>query len=194
MPFIGNKPSAVPLTAADITDSIITSAKIVDGTIVNADINASAAIASSKLSGSLGKVLQVIQGTSSTSTSNNTTTYADSSLSASITPSSTSNKILVLITQKFFLATGTSDRGSIKIKLLRGSTNIWEDTEFYLQTTGISGEIDRFVSMNYLDSPSTTSSTTYKTQFAINSTATNKIAYAQYGSMPSYLTLIEIAA
>jgi hypothetical protein len=51
MPFIGNKPSAVPLTSADITDGIITSAKIADGTIVNADINASAAIVNSKLSG-----------------------------------------------------------------------------------------------------------------------------------------------
>jgi hypothetical protein len=40
MPFIGNKPASVPLTSADIADSIITSAKIVDGTIVNADINA----------------------------------------------------------------------------------------------------------------------------------------------------------
>jgi hypothetical protein len=44
MPFIGNKPASVPLTSADIADSIITSAKIVDGTIVNADINASAGI------------------------------------------------------------------------------------------------------------------------------------------------------
>jgi hypothetical protein len=50
MPFIGNKPSAVPLTSADIADSIITSAKIVDGTIANADINSSAAITYSKLS------------------------------------------------------------------------------------------------------------------------------------------------
>ena len=50
MPFIGNKPSAVPITSADIADSIITSAKIVDGTIVNADINASSAIAISKIS------------------------------------------------------------------------------------------------------------------------------------------------
>jgi hypothetical protein len=55
MPFIGNKPSAVPLTSADIADGIITSAKIVDGTIVNADINASAAIVSTKLSGVQGK-------------------------------------------------------------------------------------------------------------------------------------------
>ena len=55
MPYTGNKPSAVPLTSADIADSIITSAKIVDGTIVNADINASAAIVSTKLSGVQGK-------------------------------------------------------------------------------------------------------------------------------------------
>jgi hypothetical protein len=54
MPFIGNKPSAIPLTSADIADGIITSAKIVDGTIVNADIDASAGIASTKLSGSFG--------------------------------------------------------------------------------------------------------------------------------------------
>jgi hypothetical protein len=51
MSYIGYVPAAKPLTSADITDSIITSAKIVDGTIVNADINASAAIVSTKLSG-----------------------------------------------------------------------------------------------------------------------------------------------
>ena len=49
MPFIGNKPSAVPLTSADIADSIITSAKIVDATIANADI-ANSTIALAKLS------------------------------------------------------------------------------------------------------------------------------------------------
>jgi len=49
MPFIGNKPTAVPLTSADLTDNIITSAKIADGTIVNADINASAGVVFSKL-------------------------------------------------------------------------------------------------------------------------------------------------
>ena len=54
MPFIGNKPTAVPLTSADLADSIITSAKIADGTIVNTDINASAGIVTSKLSGALG--------------------------------------------------------------------------------------------------------------------------------------------
>ena len=49
MGFIGNKPSAVPLTGSDLADGIINSAKIADGTIVSADINASAAIALTKL-------------------------------------------------------------------------------------------------------------------------------------------------
>jgi hypothetical protein len=42
MPFIGNKPTAVPLTGADLADSIITSAKIVDGTIASVDLASNA--------------------------------------------------------------------------------------------------------------------------------------------------------
>ena len=51
MAYIGKQPAVTALTASDITDGIISSAKIADGTIVNADVNASAAIAGSKLSG-----------------------------------------------------------------------------------------------------------------------------------------------
>jgi len=53
MPFIGNKPSAVPLTSADIADSIITSAKIVDATIANADIANSTIDLTAKVTGTL---------------------------------------------------------------------------------------------------------------------------------------------
>ena len=58
--YLGNIPSAVPLTSADIADGIISSAKIADGTIVNADINASSAIAISKIA-STGTSLQVLR-------------------------------------------------------------------------------------------------------------------------------------
>ncbi len=54
--YLGNAPTAVPLTSADITDGIITSAKIADGTIVNADINASAGIVGTKLSNVNGTI------------------------------------------------------------------------------------------------------------------------------------------
>jgi hypothetical protein len=64
MAYIGTKPADKPLTAADITDSIITSAKIVDGSIVNADINASSAIAISKIAatGTSNQVLRMNTG------------------------------------------------------------------------------------------------------------------------------------
>jgi hypothetical protein len=64
MGYLGYKPADKPLTAADITDSIITSAKIVDGSIVNADINASSAIAISKIAatGTSNQVLRMNTG------------------------------------------------------------------------------------------------------------------------------------
>jgi hypothetical protein len=77
MPFIGNKPSAVPLTSADIADSIITSAKIVDGTIVNADINASAAIVSTKLSGAANTPAFLARNDGSTSQAIANTTWTE---------------------------------------------------------------------------------------------------------------------
>ena len=72
--YLGNIPSAVPLTSADIADGIITTAKIadgnitstkiLDGTIVNADINASSAIAISKIAstGTANQVLRMNSG------------------------------------------------------------------------------------------------------------------------------------
>lgn len=49
MAFIGNQPTAVPLTSSQLADGLITSAKIADGAVVNVDVNSTAAIAYSKL-------------------------------------------------------------------------------------------------------------------------------------------------
>ena len=74
----------------------IQSLGITDGTIVNADINASAAIAGTKLSA--GAVLQVVSTAKTDTFSSSTGSYIDiTGLSVSITPSSTSNKILILL-------------------------------------------------------------------------------------------------
>jgi len=53
MPYTGNKPSAVPLTSADIADGIITTAKIADGAVVNADIANSTINLTTKVTGTL---------------------------------------------------------------------------------------------------------------------------------------------
>jgi hypothetical protein len=92
MPFIGNKPSAVPLTAADITDSIITSAKIVDGTIVNGDINASAGLVLTKLASTGTITLDNIQFPATavaSANANNLDDYEEGTFTPTIIGSST---------------------------------------------------------------------------------------------------------
>jgi hypothetical protein len=176
MAYIGTKPADKPLTSADITDGIITTAKIadgnitstkiLDGTILNADINASAAIAGTKISGSFGKVLQVVNQFYDTQTSINTTSFTDTGMTATITPTSTSNKVLV----SFYPSFGAVSNAYCAFKLFRDSTEIGSST---VTGTGIecfTGYQSRssYTTMSYpivfLDSPSTTSATTYKLQ------------------------------
>ena len=64
--FIGNIPTNVPLSGTDIADDSIESADIKAGTIVNSDINASAAIATSKVSGAVTSIASHGLGTSAT--------------------------------------------------------------------------------------------------------------------------------
>ena len=186
----------------------IQSLGITDGTIVNADINASAAIASTKLSGSLGKVLQVVQATKTDTFTSTSATYVDiTGLSASITPSSTSNKILMSVSVPY----GCDTRAIFK--LVRGSTDILigdsagSRIQCLLQGYGDGSFSDGYYGMemftySVLDSPSTTSATTYKVQGRIHASSTgafhiNRQAYdnnnAESGRGASTIILMEIA-
>jgi len=183
MPFIGNKPSAVPLTSADIADGIITSAKIVDGTIVNADINASAGIVGTKLGA--GAVLQVVGATDTTQRSTTSTSFvtASSTLSINITPSSASNKIFIIYNTYAYATIG-----SILTTIFRDSTNVANSNGLGRFGTG-GGTLDGHICTSFLDSPSTTSSINYTVRFKANTTAT---AYIGDNTETSTLTAFEI--
>ena len=105
-----------------------------------------------------GTVLQVKQGETSTEVLH-TTSWADTGLSVSITPTSTSSKILVMVNQHCY-KNGTSG-GALRI--MRGSTVIHSDSAIY-QSYGDEAANRHFHNMQYLDSPSSTSALTYKTQ------------------------------
>ena len=134
-----------------------------------------------------GNVLQVVQGTTSTAAaSTSSTTYADTNLAATITPTSASSKILVVAHQGGCFC-GTVANG-LDIRLLRGATAITNIAIAY--NYGAADDI-MGIPVVYLDSPETTSSTTYKTQFKRFTGAGT--ANVQANSNPSYMILMEIA-
>jgi hypothetical protein len=145
-----------------------------------------------------GSVLQVVQATTTTLTNTTSTTFADTSLSASITPTSASSKILVIVSQLMVVSRQTNVYNAVQALLLRDSTTIQNAGRVLLLSAGVSGngfwELAGRVNLTYLDSPSTTSSVTYKTQFAVEVTANSGAASAQPQSSPSTITLMEIAA
>ena len=169
------------------SDATVSTAKIVDGAVTSAKL----------ASGVGGKVLQIINATYSTSTTTSSTSFADSGLTANITPSSTSSKILVMIALN-----GIERRDSLNwliANVMRASTQIVADfagRAGYMQKfgysdadyhTGVGG-----AAVTYLDSPSTTSETTYKVQIKANTGSAS--AGICSVSSTSMITLMEISA
>jgi hypothetical protein len=192
--------------AITISGNGITSSEIADGTILNADINASAAIAGSKVDGSFGKVLQVLSTFKSDAFDTVSTTNVDvTGLSVNITPASTSNKILVMTT----LNLSGSGHTSADIVRRVGGT----DTLPFIGDTGLSAQRritigdsapDQYHLMTttatFLDAPATTSQITYTIMgkvvesgyyFTLNRTYYNA-NYAHYPRGASSITVMEI--
>ena len=166
------------------------------------------AVTAAKISASLGKVGQVLQAVK-TDTQNTTddNTFTDiSGLSQAITPSATTSKILVL-----FTVNATADtQDHVGIRLVRGSTDIFIGTNANAGQNVSAGYRAGTAEENYhpanlcgqfLDSPNTTSATTYKIQAASNDqffvnrphddTGTTNV---QRPHTSSSLTLIEVLA
>ena len=140
-------------------------ASINDGIITSDDI-ASGAITAAKMAA--GAVVQVVSVTKTDPWTNSTqNTWNDvTGLTASITPSNSSNKILVI----GYISYAASS--NLYFRILRGSTaiGVGDTAGSRISATGSSGynftdgNVGENASFNYLDSPSTTSSTTYKIQ------------------------------
>jgi hypothetical protein len=156
--------------------------------------------------GRAGGIIQVVQATTTTEVTVNTTTFTDTTLSASITPSSSTNKILVMVMQSCVNTRSSSAVGH-GIRLLRDSTVVWTPQEsptgpfmWYGNPSGISSnELDGTFHVNYLDSPSTTSSVTYKTQGRPHTNSDSGVVYYQYTTtnyttQVSTMILMEVVA
>ena len=140
-----------------------------------------------------GKVLQVVMGSTSTTMTTSSSTYADTNLTGTITPSSVSSKVLVLVSQNGCLKFGGTAANGMGLKLLRTSTDIAKMADAGMILAGnTSNNGDFAFSTAYLDSPSTTSATTYKTQANASGNAVQMIL--QNGGCLSTIILLEIGA
>ena len=137
-----------------------------------------------------GKVLQVVNAVYSTEVGNNTTTPIDTNLTATITPTSSTSKILVFAN---IGAIGGHLTTGVYLTLVKASTTLYTfaANTGYVATVN-SDNIQAGSCITYLDSPATTSATTYKVQF--RAANTSYTVYANYNNATSSITLMEIAA
>ena len=138
-----------------------------------------------------GKVLQVLMGTSSTAVINTTTTYVDTGLTVTITPSAATSKILILANHGTL---AKKQNTTLHLKLLRDVTDInawgtgWLVYSDSTTTLGISG------TFTYMDSPNSTSAIVYKTQFKTEGSGSSKEVRVMPGPADGSIIALEIGA
>lgn len=144
-----------------------------------------------------GKVLQVVNGTLSSSVDTSSTSYADTGLSVAITPSATSSKILVLVNHTGLLKESSNNAGKIELyRVISGgsSSSLGMFENDFGRTGDTSLNIVGASSTAHLDtSHSTTSAITYKTRFACSVTAASTIRLQQNNCIAT-ITAMEISA
>jgi hypothetical protein len=139
-----------------------------------------------------GKVLQVVSANTTTQVSSSSTTYVTTGLTATITPTLSTSKILVLVTQNGCFKNNGNSNNALNIRLRRSSTTLAANT-FVGYTATASENGMATVAFSYLDSPATTSATTYLTEFS-NFSATSFVAVQQNTGDTSSIVLLEIGA
>jgi hypothetical protein len=119
------------------------------------------------------------------------TSFADTNLTATITPTSATSKVLVLVSQNGCAKNAGAATSANVIKLLRGATELALVAQA-LNYSGVSETDISAASICYLDTPATTSATTYKTTFANFVAAASVVV--QSGNALSTIVLLEIGA
>jgi hypothetical protein len=118
------------------------------------------------------KVVQTVSATSTSAFTTTSNTAQTTNTSVSITPTSSSNKVLVLVAGVG--RTANAANSSIYISLYRGTTNLGGGTDAALvRIVGPSGVVTGNGSFAYLDSPATTSATTYSVKIWNDDNATS---------------------
>jgi hypothetical protein len=142
----------------------------------------------STVQASAGNVLQVVQGTVATSTYTTSTTPVATGLTASITPKFATSKIMVVSSYSIYTV---NSAGKVYTSLYRNSTNLSTSAGgAYLYNSA--GQAQATTGISLIDSPATTSSTSY-TIYVFSTSASYNVAFNP-DLQNAYIILMEIAA
>ena len=136
------------------------------------------------------RILQVVSANTTTEVSSSSTTYADTGLTATITPQSSSSKIMVVAIHGGCAKNTGSAISQLRLQLLRTATSIGFSQACFTNTDSFN--FVGGITIATLDSPATTSATTYKTQISNNVAAAS--VTVQHASSQSTMFLLEVSA
>jgi hypothetical protein len=178
---------------ADTTGALVlqTGATPTTALTIDASQNITTANKFAKASMPTGSVLQVVQFTTNTETNSTTSTYIDTAITMSITPTSATSKILALVSVNGLAKLSTNTTGNLR--LLRGASSLMVFGGAFGYTASSAANAVAGASLAYLDSPATTSATTYKVQ-VVNAGNSGEIRVNWDNNAYSSITLMEIAA
>ena len=153
-----------------------------------------------KLDGSqfpVGKFGQVVQGSTSTIVNVTSSSFTDTGLTATITPTATTSKVMIHVTQMLSSDRDNEDCWS-RLRLVRDGSGLsgleWSKLEW--DEAGGVGAVKAggLTTFCYLDSPATLNAVVYKLQGSIGASGNNATARFQMGSESSFIQLIEVLA
>jgi len=175
------------ISVGGLPDGVVDSGTLATDSVIAAKLEASA-IAVGDLPA--GSVLQVVNAVTIVRDTTNSTSFTATTITADITPSSTSSKIFVIISASG--NTNNTSGHSMGYTIYRDSTDLGNSTYGMGQLRGVNSSVRGGISPSFLDSPNTTSSVTY-TLYFLSTNASSTVEIPGSAGRTRSITLMEIA-